>query len=567
MAAIPAPLLEVLLQQETDGLLWLDHTPAGRHWANDLMRLWLHLDASSLPCAVQLERLVAENDRGVLRYALAEAEVGRSGQNADIRLQLTDTTPCSARLSWQSIQNSALQGCLLRLHRVSNTDDLETAIRSIMQSVARERGQRFYIKLCQALQAAIKPDYLFVGRLNPSDLGVNTLALLVDGQLQENIRYSLAGTPCAKVMGQDACIFPCGVQELFPEDQLLVQMGVDGYVGTALYDSRQNPIGILVALYRTAIQQPEKIRTLFRLFAERIGAEIERSDAEDALLRLNSRLEELVEQRTRHLQEAQAELVEQEKLASLGSLVAGVAHELNTPIGNCLAVVTAFQERSRATKQSFISNRLTKSLLDDYLTAANEAEQLMCHNLSQASQLLGDFRQVAVDQTSAQRRPFDLKEVVLEVLATLRPNFKKTRLHLITDLGEGLAMDSYPGPLGQVISNLVMNCLHHAFPDPQEEPPCMIKISCGPKNGKLVWLEVSDNGKGINPEDIGRIFDPFFTTKLGQGGSGLGLHIAYNLVVKVLGGKISAQSSPGQGTVLRILLPLTAPSPLLQESA
>ncbi len=257
------------------------------------------------------------------------------------------------------------------------------------------------------------------------------------------------------------------------------------------------------------------------------------------------------------LQLAQNELVRAERLASLGSLVAGVAHELNTPIGNSVTVASTLQEKTREFEQDFAGGTLKKSGLTSYLDTASTASDLLMRNLHQARELIASFKQVAVDQTSEKRRGFDLKEVIEEVVATLHPMLKKTPHEVKLTLQPEIAMDSFPGPLGQVITNLVNNALLHAFGDTGTG---QIHIEAYAADSELVEIQIQDNGCGIPQHHLPKIFDPFFTTRLGQGGSGLGLHIVYSIVTRVLGGRINVRSRPSAGTLFTIQVPRVAPA-------
>lgn len=201
---------------------------------------------------------------------------------------------------------------------------------------------------------------------------------------------------------------------------------------------------------------------------------------------------------------------------------------------------------------------LTRNALNQYVVLSRDASQLILRNLLRANDLVRSFKQVAVDQTSEHRRRFDLAGTIEEVLATLHHRLKPGQIELSTRLEPNLDMDSYPGPLGQVITNLFMNALLHAF-DSRETGH--LELIAGRTAPGEVTLEFSDDGKGISAEHLSRIFDPFFTTKLGQGGSGLGLHIVHNMVHGLLGGHISAHSVLGEGTRFTIVLPQEAPRP------
>ena len=256
------------------------------------------------------------------------------------------------------------------------------------------------------------------------------------------------------------------------------------------------------------------------------------------------------------LKMAQNELVRAEKLAALGSLVAGVAHELNTPIGNSVTVASTLQDKTRDFALAVESGKLKRTILGQYLEDARTASELLMRSLTQANDLVSSFKQVAVDQASAQRRRFDLRLVVEEVAATLAPMLRKTPFKFELDLADNVVMDSFPGPVGQVMTNLVTNSLAHAF----ENRECgTMHLTTWRRGLHGVEMVFSDDGVGISDSDLKRVFDPFFTTKLGRGGSGLGLHIVYNLVTRVLGGRIQVSSQPGSGTRFQISLPMKAP--------
>lgn len=256
------------------------------------------------------------------------------------------------------------------------------------------------------------------------------------------------------------------------------------------------------------------------------------------------------------LQLAQNELVRAERLASLGSLVAGVAHELNTPIGNSVTVASTLQEKTREFNRDMESGALKKSGLMSYIDTASTASDLLMRNLQQARELIASFKQVAVDQTSEKRRKFDLKEVIEEVISTLHPMLKKSPHQIRLELESNIELDSFPGPLGQVITNLVNNAVIHAF-DTQAHGE--ISIEAYAAGDDTAEIQIQDNGSGIPQHHLPKIFDPFFTTRLGKGGSGLGLHIVYSIVTRVLGGKIQVKSRPSAGTLFTIQIPLIAP--------
>jgi PAS domain S-box-containing protein len=290
---------------------------------------------------------------------------------------------------------------------------------------------------------------------------------------------------------------------------------------------------------------------------------------ENEILELNANLELHVTERTEQLQKtnqelaaalntlnlAQEELVRSEKLAALGSLVAGIAHELNTPIGNSLMVASTLVDRTKAFTDSY-NNGIKRSMLESYINDCSKAGDILVRNLYRAADLVTSFKQVAVDQTSSQRRLFSLTEVTAEIILTLSPTLKKTEVTVLQNIPDTIKMDSYPGPLGQVINNLINNALLHGF---EGRSSGTIQMTAQKTVDNWVEMTVHDNGVGIPPSNLNRIFDPFFTTKLGAGGSGLGLNITHTIVTSILGGRIQVQSEVGKGTSFIITLPLIAP--------
>lgn len=269
-----------------------------------------------------------------------------------------------------------------------------------------------------------------------------------------------------------------------------------------------------------------------------------------ALTEVNTRLQCTLED----LRRAQTCLIQSEKLASLGSLVAGVAHELNTPIGTGITVVSTISERCTELRAQLAAG-IRRSELDSFIGDVAEASALAESSLGRAAQLLQDFKQIAVDQTSARRRTFDLARTVQEIMAALNLRHRESPIRIEVQIPDGIRMDSYPGAIEQIIANLVDNAILHGY-DGRSDGTIQIVAAA---TGQRVRLTVADDGCGIAAGQLPRIFDPFFTTRLGQGGSGLGLSIAFGLVNGILGGQISADSTVGRGSVFTLDLPLTAP--------
>ncbi len=276
----------------------------------------------------------------------------------------------------------------------------------------------------------------------------------------------------------------------------------------------------------------------------------------------NEHLEQRVAERTESLEKtlvtlerAQEEIIQTEKLASLGRVVAGVAHELNTPIGNALTVASTIQSELIELRAELEGGSMRRTTLKTFIERADEGLALSMSNLQRAAHLISDFKQVAVDQTSDQRRQFDLAEVTTEILNMLQPTLRKSGCEVKKELSTGLVCDSFPGRYGQVLTNLVMNATIHAF---DAAKVGRISVSIGAVDDENVELVVADDGVGMDENVRARIFDPFFTTKMGRGGTGLGMNIVHGIVTRILGGQISVQSAPGEGSRIRVLFPRVA---------
>ena len=242
------------------------------------------------------------------------------------------------------------------------------------------------------------------------------------------------------------------------------------------------------------------------------------------------------------LREAQQNLIAAEKLAALGGLVAGVAHEVNNPIGISLTVASSFARRCDDFAREVSAGPLRKSRLDEFLEGGRDAANQLVANLQRAGELVQSFKQVAVDRSHAERRQFDLRELTDQIVASLRPVLKKSQITLTVDV-PSITMDSYPGSYGQVLTNLFLNAVIHAFPDGRDGHVIIEARQVGENN---VEIFVSDDGVGMNEETQRRALDPFFTTRRNEGGTGLGLHIIFNLVTQQLGGRLTfSRSSDG----------------------
>lgn len=268
-------------------------------------------------------------------------------------------------------------------------------------------------------------------------------------------------------------------------------------------------------------------------------------------MRTPQEIQKEVDKAVGQLRETQMQLAQNEKMAALGAVVAGIAHEINTPIGVGVTAASTLQSLSKNVEKKFADSTMTKSDLENFLANARKSSDILLLNLERAANLIQSFKQVAVDQTSGERRTFGVRAYIDEILLSMTPLLKKASCSITVNCPDSLSLDSYPGALAQILSNLIGNSVMHAFPDGRTGH---ISITVHEESANVA-LEYSDDGIGIPPENLPKIFDPFFTTKRGAGGSGLGLHIAYNLATQTLGGTINVSSRINEGTQVRIVFP------------
>ncbi len=256
------------------------------------------------------------------------------------------------------------------------------------------------------------------------------------------------------------------------------------------------------------------------------------------------------------LRATQNSLIEAEKLAALGGLVAGVAHEVNNPVGISVTVASTLSRRCEAFSEELKSGELRRSRLNEFIEGNREAAGMLLSNLNRAAELIQSFKQVAVDRSHAERRMFDMKTLTDQIMLSLRPTLNKRNIMLSIDCPDGIELNSYPGSWGQVLTNLTLNAVTHAF---SPDVDSAIDIHVRRIDADNVEIIFSDNGQGMTEEVKRRAFDPFFTTARGRGGTGLGLHIVHNIVTNRLGGRVTITSEVGRGVRFRMVLPTTAP--------
>jgi len=329
-----------------------------------------------------------------------------------------------------------------------------------------------------------------------------------------------------------------------------------------------------VAITPALQQRSDEIGRLYEIFNVQRQSLIEQNVS---LVEYRHRLEQLVSRRTSELstanatlvdsleklKTAQTELIRSEKMASLGILVSGIAHEVNTPLGVAITAASHLKEEMRITQQCLAGNQLTRSGFEGFLAECHETETLLSRNLNRAATLIQSFKNIAVDQASDQARLINLHGYVDEIVMSLRPKLKHTEIEVLNRVPKTINLSIAPGALAQIITNLILNSLIHGFQDGTRAGQITLDAAQQSKDGfSLVY---QDNGAGMTPEVLAHIYDPFYTTRRSTGGSGLGMNIVYNLVTSKLLGQIKTTSQLGQGLEIVMAIKLLHERPPYRE--
>jgi two-component system, NtrC family, sensor kinase len=376
---------------------------------------------------------------------------------------------------------------------------------------------------------------------------------LIEQQVNELLRITLASVLLAIVSLQILIYF------LVKKTIALPLEGFDRLVQHLSTDMRSQPETPEFA------NRPDEFGRLTQVFSQQRDELIQR---DQVLAQQHQHLEQMVEERTNELQQvneslvesltqlkqAQQELIQNEKMASLGALVSGIAHEVNTPLGVSITAASHLLEELHQTQKALNNNKLTKSSFETFMEECDETESLLLNNLNRAAQLIKSFKKISVDQTSEEVRFINLKSYLDEIVLSLRPKLKHTKITVHNETPDNISLRLYPGVLAQIMTNLITNSIIHGFRNGKESGD--ITIDAQPSGSEII-LSYYDNGAGMDEQTLRNIYDPFFTTKRSEGGSGLGMNIVYNLVTSKLKGTIESFSSPGNGLKVIMTIKIT----------
>lgn len=387
-----------------------------------------------------------------------------------------------------------------------------------------------------------------------------------DGDKFQNTKISLGTGLSSYVINTRTPqrLTPALVGELVNQGEKISTYGAQDFVswlGAPMISANMLHGLIVVQSYDAKIIYTDNDLNILNFFAQHVAGAIEatvntvqRRESQVKLAKHHRLLEQQNTQLTdayKKLKATQNELIQKEKMASLGGLVAGIAHEINTPLGICVTGVSHLMEETKIFSQSVEKKSLTESQLKDFLQEIEEIGRILTTNTDRAANLIHSFKQIAVDQSSNEIRDFNVKNYLDEIVLSLRPTLKRTAHKVIIHCQDSLWVSTHAGALSQVISNLILNSLKHAFEN-IKQGEMTIDVT---EKMQSVIIKFSDNGCGLSESDMKQLFDPFFTTKRGEGGSGLGTHLVFNLVATSLKGKVKASSELGKGLAYIIRFP------------
>lgn len=433
-------------------------------------------------------------------------------------------------------------------YRAGDLSDTEHSNPVIDEVIRREEGNALTLVIPLIVRSDSNNDRTF----NIGTLQIRSDNALIDEQVNNLARVTLVSTAVIIILLQLLIYYLIRKTIAAPMEQLTqyvqsyaTNLDKDAGLDFPWLNSRQDEIG-----------------RLFKTFNQQRNDLIQR---DQSLKQHRDELEKTVEARTAELQDAnatltesltqlkhaQAELIQNEKLVSLGTLVSGIAHEVNTPLGISITASSHLEEELRLTQANLDQNKLTKSGFESFLAECNETVSLLINNLNRAAELIKSFKKVAVDQSSDEVRSVNLHLYIDEIILSLRPKLKRTDIEIHNEVDDTIDMTLSPGALAQIITNLIMNSIIHGFDNGEQSGNIWLRAE---HRGTRLALIYSDDGAGVDQQTLKRIYDPFFTTRRSEGGSGLGMNIVYNLVTSKLNGTIETDGAPGKGLKITMTL-------------
>jgi len=417
-------------------------------------------------------------------------------------------------------------------------------IRDIIEGVSNSYGEEFTNKIMLSLNRAIDADYTFIAKLNEKEYTAKTIGLVAKGELIPNIEYSLENTPCANVIDDTVCCYSKEVFKIFPKDQLLIDMHIQAYLGTPLHNSKKEVIGLIVALYEQPIVNEEEALALFQVFSGRVAAELERREHENLLEQTVAIRTQELSATVEKLQIMQKQLIESEKMAALGDLVAGISHEVNTPLGIAITTHSIMFDEHNKLSRAIADNSLSLKAMNHYQVAVENALNMQGENLERAKKLIENFKETAADQHQLEIDTININKYYQRVISTLHSLVKTKKTNLSVQCHDEINIATFPGVHAQIITNLISNSIRHGFNHEDEDQENQINFTIEQLEDDVVQVTYCDNGCGLSEEAKVHVFEPFYTTARDKGGVGLGMSIIFNLISQKLNGNIKYKDTP-----------------------
>jgi len=411
---------------------------------------------------------------------------------------------------------------------------MQSDVQKVLEAISNTFGNDFFNVITLVLHKAIKADFTYIAVINEDEYSSQTITSVANDKIVANLEYSLEHTPCANVVKNSICYYPDNVCNIYPKDHRLAEHKIQAYLGIPLCDSKQRVVGLIVALYKKPLEDNSIALTLFQEFSGRITAELIHLNHKSALENKISTRTLTLSSTVLQLKQTQQELIESEKMASLGGLVAGITHEVNTPLGIAITAHSIITDEHRLLNSKITSEHLSMNDMQHYCQTVDNALIIQGENLTRAKKLIENFKKTAVDQHQLEIETINIYDYYSKVISTLTSILKAKKASIEITGCDNINVATYPGVHAQILTNLITNSVRHAF-EGVVKNKIMINII---QHKDFVEVHYQDNGIGLSDHVQQHIFEPFFTTARESGGIGLGMSIVHTLITQKLNGDI-----------------------------
>jgi signal transduction histidine kinase len=411
---------------------------------------------------------------------------------------------------------------------------MQSDVQKVLEAISNTFGDDFFNIITLVLHKAIKANFTYIAVINEDEYSSKTITSVANDKIIDNIEYSLEHTPCANVVKNSVYTYPDNICSIFPKDHRLAENKIQAYLGISLRDSKQKVIGIIVALYTKPLEDNSTALSLFQEFSGRITAELIHLKHESAADKKISSRTLALSSTVQQLKQSQQKLIESEKMASLGRLVAGITHEVNTPLGIAITTHSIITDEHRLLNSKITSEHLSMKDMQHYCQTVDNALIIQGENLIRAKKLIENFKKTAVDQHQLEIETINIYNYYTKVVSTLTSILKTKKASIEITGCDNINVATYPGVHAQILTNLITNSVRHAF-EGIENNKVTINIVL---QEDVIEIHYQDNGIGLSDHVQQHIFEPFFTTARESGGIGLGMSIVHTLITQKLNGVV-----------------------------